>query len=68
MMQIVRYCGDCGGERPFEQPHDLPGECPDSPDGECPEWSCTVCGAAVLIDVTILPSAPAIAASVRRVA
>ena len=56
MMQTVRYCGDCGGERPFEQPHE-PGECPDHLDGECPELSCTACGAALLTGVALLPGA-----------
>ena len=57
MMQTVRYCGDCGGERPFEQPHEQPGECPDHLDGECPELSCTACGAALLTGVAVLPGA-----------
>lgn len=48
MAQLIRRCPDCGSDQPFEQfhPADL---CPDSPDGECPEWSCTACGAALLI-------------------
>jgi hypothetical protein len=49
MTRIVRHCPDCGWDRPFEQHHDEPGGCPDSPDGDCPEWSCTACGAALLI-------------------
>jgi hypothetical protein len=49
MAQIVRYCSDCSGDRPYEQQHDVPGGCPDSADGECVEWSCTACGTAVLI-------------------
>jgi hypothetical protein len=49
MAQIVRHCQDCDWDRPFEQVHDQPGECPDTPDGDCPEWSCTACGAALLI-------------------
>jgi hypothetical protein len=53
MTQIVRHCRDCGWDRPFEQHHDQPGECPDSPDGECPEWSCTACGTALLIAVAV---------------
>jgi hypothetical protein len=67
MMQIIRYCGDCGGEHPFEQPHDRPGQCPDSTDGECAEWLCTACGAALLISVVVaMPSGPAVAAQPRR--
>ena len=66
MVQIIRYCGDCGGEHPFEQPHDLP--CPDSPDGECAEWLCTACGAALLIGVVAWPAEPAVTEPHRRVA
>lgn len=66
MMQIIRYCGDCGGEHPFEQPHGRPGRCLDSPDGECAEWLCTACDAALLIGVAVLPSAPAAVAEPRR--
>jgi hypothetical protein len=47
--QMVRYCPDCRSDEPFEQYHAAAGGCPDSPDGECPEWSCTACGAALLI-------------------
>jgi hypothetical protein len=43
---MFRPCADCGGERLFEQPHEVPGSCPDAPDGRCPEWLCTECGAA----------------------
>jgi hypothetical protein len=44
---MFRRCADCDGERLFEQPHETPGSCPDSPNGLCPEWSCTECGATV---------------------
>jgi hypothetical protein len=44
MSPMFRLCEDCGGERLFEQPHETPGSCPDSPDGLCPEWLCTECG------------------------
>jgi len=54
MAQIVRHCADCDADRPFEQPHDEPGGCPDTPDGECAEWSCMACGAALLIGVSWL--------------
>jgi hypothetical protein len=64
--QLVRYCRDCGGIRPFEQPHDLRGQCPDVPDGECPEWSCTACGAALLINVLAVSSEPVADAGLRR--
>ncbi len=46
---MTRHCPDCGRDQPFEQLHPLPGPCPDSADGYCPEWSCTTCGAALLI-------------------
>ncbi len=65
MMQIIRYCGDCGEEHPFEQPHGRPGQCPDSPDGECAEWLCTACGAALLISV-VIAMPPAVTAEPRR--
>ena len=51
MSQMFRSCPDCRAERRFEQYHDVPGGCPDSGDGDCPEWSCTVCGAALLTSV-----------------
>jgi hypothetical protein len=53
MTQIVRHCEDCDWDRPFDQLHDQPDQCPDAPDGECPEWYCTTCGAAVLIGVVL---------------
>jgi hypothetical protein len=69
MSQEFRQCPECGGERLFEQYHELPGTCPDSPHGECPEWSCSVCGAALL---TYFPAGRAesavLPAPVRRVA
>ncbi|HLK02633.1 MAG TPA: hypothetical protein VKU39_22360 [Streptosporangiaceae bacterium] len=43
-----RYCLDCGDEQPFEQAHPL--GCPDAP-GDCPEWSCTACGATLMLAV-----------------
>jgi hypothetical protein len=49
MIQVIRHCSDCASDRLFEQYHATAGDCPDSPDGECPEWSCTGCGAALLI-------------------
>ncbi|MGE5131977.1 MAG: hypothetical protein ACM32E_03595 [Gemmatimonadota bacterium] len=48
MSEMLRHCGECGGQRLFEQHHGQPGECPDVPDGDCPEWACTGCGAALL--------------------
>jgi hypothetical protein len=50
MAQVIRHCPDCGWDRPFEQHHAAAGNCPDAPGGDCPEWSCTGCGAALLID------------------
>jgi hypothetical protein len=67
MGPMFRPCQDCGGEQLFEQSHAMPGSCPDAPDGMCPEWSCTGCGAAML--VLVLPSrAAALADVVGRVA
>lgn len=65
MAQIIRHCPDCGRDRPFEQHHDWPGECPDSAEGDCAEWSCTGCGAAVLIGAIWFSSAPAEVAAPR---
>jgi hypothetical protein len=48
MIQVIRHCPDCGWDRLFEQYH-MAGSCPDAPDGDCSEWSCTGCGAALLI-------------------
>jgi hypothetical protein len=53
MGQTIRYCPDCGWDRLFEQPHPHPGSCADALDRVCPEWSCTECGAALLIEVSI---------------
>jgi hypothetical protein len=69
MGPMFRSCQDCGGERLFEQPHATPGRCPDAPDGICPEWSCTQCGAALIVLVLSQPSrAPALADVAGRVA
>jgi hypothetical protein len=65
MAQIVRHCPECGWDRPFEQHHDQPGECPDSLDGDCTEWSCTACGAGLLIGVIWFSPEPARAAELR---
>jgi len=59
MAQMVRLCPDCGSDRLFEQHHPEASGCPDSPDGQCPEWSCTACGAALLIDFALHAEAPA---------
>jgi hypothetical protein len=56
MVETIRYCPDCGWGRTFEQPHPLVGACPDAPDGCCAEWSCTGCGAAMLIGFTWYPA------------
>jgi hypothetical protein len=56
MSPMFRRCEDCDGERLFEQAHDAPGSCPDSPAGLCPEWSCAECGA-VLLAPSPLPHA-----------
>jgi hypothetical protein len=49
MSQMPWYCPGCAGEHLFEQFHDGPGSCPDSPDGHCPEWACTECGTALIM-------------------
>jgi hypothetical protein len=49
MIPVIRHCPGCGRDRLFEQYHALAGSCPDDPGGDCPEWSCTCCGAALLI-------------------
>jgi hypothetical protein len=51
MTHLTRYCTGCSDERLFEQFHAEPGGCPDARDGDCPEWACTVCGDALLIDL-----------------
>lgn len=48
MIQMIRHCPDCGWDRLFE-PYHAAVSCPDSADGDCLEWSCTSCGAALLI-------------------
>ncbi len=58
MSQTFRPCSECGGDRLFEQHHDAPGSCPDSPDGECPEWSCTGCGSALLAGFVLYHAEP----------
>ena len=55
MVEMIRFCPDCGWNRLFEQRHAVAGCCPDSPDGCCPEWCCTGCGAALLVRFTSLP-------------
>jgi hypothetical protein len=66
MMQLTRYCAECGEERLFEQFHAEPASCPDNPDGDCPEWGCTVCGDALFVG---LPARePAISSSTSRAA
>jgi hypothetical protein len=56
MAEMTRYCADCGWELLFQSYHAIAGTCPDSPDGQCPEWMCTACGAALLIDVATGPA------------
>ena len=69
MSQTLRPCGECGGEQLFDQHHEIPGSCPDSPDGECPEWFCTGCGSALLVGFVLYPAEPKlISAMPRRVA
>jgi hypothetical protein len=69
MGPMFRICQDCGGEQLFEQPHPAPDSCPDAPDGLCPEWSCTGCGAALIVMVLARPyRSAALADVVGRVA
>jgi hypothetical protein len=56
MVEMTRYCPDCGRDRLFEQHHTAAGSCPDSADGCCPEWLCTDCGAALLIGLAACPA------------
>jgi hypothetical protein len=56
MTEMTRYCADCGWIRLFESRHVIASTCPDSPDGQCPEWMCTACGAALLIEVATAPA------------
>lgn len=58
MGPMFRPCQDCGGEQLFEQPHAAPGTCPDTPDGLCLEWSCTECGAALVVMALPRPAQP----------
>jgi hypothetical protein len=53
MTHLTRYCTGCSDERLFEQFHAEPGGCPDTRDGDCPEWACTACGGALLIDLPL---------------
>ena len=62
MGPMFRPCQDCGGEQLFEQPHSMPGSCPDVPDGMCPEWSCAQCGAAFIVLMLPQPSRVAVLA------
>jgi hypothetical protein len=64
MGPMFRPCQDCGGEQLFEQPHSMPGSCPDAPDGLCPEWSCTQCGVTLTVMVLPQPSRSAASADV----
>ena len=69
MGPMFRPCQDCGGEQLFEQPHAAPEDCPDAPAGLCLEWSCTQCGAALIVMVVPRPARLAdIAAPAGRVA
>jgi hypothetical protein len=46
----IRFCADCGDDRPFEQFHLT--DCPDMP-GDCREWGCAVCGSALIIGLPV---------------
>ncbi len=66
MIEMIRYCPDCGRGQPFEQQHPPDGGCPDAADGNCPEWSCAGCGAALLIGFLRYQREPAEAEQPRR--
>ena len=51
MTDEFRYCPGCGSQCEFVQVHPPHGRCPDSAGAGCPEWFCTACGAALLIEV-----------------
>jgi len=53
MMHLSRDCSNCEQERPFEQFHAEPADCPDAADGDCQEWGCAVCGEAVIIGLPL---------------
>ncbi len=65
MAEMMRNCPDCERDLPFEQVHAGPGDCADAPDGICSEWSCTCCGAALLIGLIELTFEPAAYDAVR---
>ena len=49
MTEIIRYCPDCGWDRPYAQHHPAPRCCQDAADEDCAEWFCVACGAAVIL-------------------
>jgi hypothetical protein len=49
MLEIVRDCPGCDGQREFAQHHPFPERCPDGAGELCPEWFCVACGAGLLI-------------------
>ncbi|HET9898047.1 MAG TPA: hypothetical protein VFQ44_24210 [Streptosporangiaceae bacterium] len=59
MNNTFRDCPGCRCRREFIQIHPDPGRCPDVSTGICPEWVCTDCGAALLIDLAPAAAAPA---------
>jgi hypothetical protein len=59
MIQLIRQCPDCGRDRLLEQHHAAAGTCQDAKGTDCPEWSCTCCGAALLIGFGCTPRYPA---------
>lgn len=50
-MECELDCPTCGDIRVFEQP-----PCRDGHGQDCPEWACTACGTALLLDPVIEPS------------
>jgi hypothetical protein len=55
MVEMIRFCPDCGRARLFEQHHPVGDGCPDTPDNRCPEWYCTACGTVLLLQFTCQP-------------
>jgi len=51
MTSTFRDCPSCGVSNEFAQLHPDPERCPDVPGGRCPEWFCTGCGTALMVEL-----------------
>ena len=59
MTTLLRHCQTCRDERAFDQP-----PCADGHDSECPEWVCSSCGFAIMMEpVPAVPGAVLAAAA-----